>query len=133
MTWTYSGNPAHSDKDAVRFEIGDTNKDDQLLSDEEIEFALSAETDTYRAAARCCEFLARKFAREADYRLGPMSVSASQRSEAFRKLSILLRQKAGGGVPYAGGLSKQERITDANSPDLIQGVFKRNLMSNNNE
>ena len=32
--WTYSGNPAASDKDAVRFLVGDTNTSDQLVSDE---------------------------------------------------------------------------------------------------
>ena len=37
MSWEYQG-PSASDKDEVRFLIGDTDVEDQLLSDEEIQY-----------------------------------------------------------------------------------------------
>ena len=38
MTWSYSGDPASSDRDAIRFYIGDTDTTLQLLQDEDIDF-----------------------------------------------------------------------------------------------
>lgn len=50
MTWTYSGNPGSSLLDEVRFLIQDTNEDDQLLSDEELQYLLDSYGDPYSAA-----------------------------------------------------------------------------------
>ena len=55
MSWTYSGDPATSDKDAVRFLTGDTDAGDQLASDEEIAYALSQRPDVRLAAAVVCD------------------------------------------------------------------------------
>jgi len=50
MTWTYTGNPGTSRLDEVRFLIQDTNSDEQLLRDEEIEYLIHAYGDPYSAA-----------------------------------------------------------------------------------
>lgn len=50
MTWTYSGNPASSALDEIRFLIGDTDTTDQLLSNEEINYLYAAYGDPYAAA-----------------------------------------------------------------------------------
>lgn len=50
MTWTYSGNPGSSLLDEVRFLIQDTNEDDQLLSNEELQYLLDSYGDPYSAA-----------------------------------------------------------------------------------
>lgn len=50
MTWTYSGNPASSALDEIRFLIGDTDTTDQLLSNEEINYLYAAYGDAYAAA-----------------------------------------------------------------------------------
>lgn len=50
MTWTYSGNPGASTLDEVRFLIQDTDTDDQLLSNEEINYLITAYGDAYGAA-----------------------------------------------------------------------------------
>lgn len=39
-SWFYSGDPLRSDRDEIRFLIGDTLTDDQLLSDQEIDAAI---------------------------------------------------------------------------------------------
>ena len=41
MTWTYSGNPSSTERDAVRFLVGDTDTNDQLLSNEEIDYLVT--------------------------------------------------------------------------------------------
>lgn len=43
MTWSYSGDPASSDRDAVRFLVGDVDTTVQLLTDEEIDFLLATQ------------------------------------------------------------------------------------------
>lgn len=126
MAWTYSGDPQTSDKDMVRFEIGDTDSTDQLVSDEEITYALSVEPSILAAAARCCESLARKFARQIDYRLGPQYVYASQRAKAFAELAAELRARASlGSGMYVGGIDRQEHLKDRG---LRQPAFKKGLM-----
>lgn len=94
MSWSYSGNPSASDLDAVRFEIGDTDIDEQLIQDEEILYALEQEGSVMSAAARCCEILWRSFARQADRVIGPLKIYYSQRTEAFEKLSKHFRAQA---------------------------------------
>lgn len=117
MTWSYSGDPENSDLDKVRFLISDTDEDDQLLQDAEIEHALSTNNDdVYNAAALCCEVIHRKFLRQVDYRLGPLAVSASQRADAYAKLAEEFRMKAGQGISF----------TEPKTP----AAFRRNLMSN---
>ena len=131
MTWSYSGDPTVSKLDAVRFEFGDTDSDDKLLQDEEINYTLSIESDICGAAARCCEVLARKFARQADFSLGPQRVSASQRSEAFTRLGRELRSRvASSNPPYLGGADKNDELADARNSNLKPPIFKRDLMSN---
>ena len=50
MTWNYSGNPGASSLDEIRFLIGDTDSNNQLLSDEEINYLFTAYGDAYAAA-----------------------------------------------------------------------------------
>lgn len=111
MAWTYSTSLA-TDKDKVRFEIGDTDTTDQLLSDEEIAAVLTAEGSVYAAASDCAEHLAAKFSRLADRTVGNFSLSASQRAKAFWDLAAKLSKK---GLiyqtPSAGGWKQSDDDT----------------------
>jgi len=112
MAWTYSGNPASSSLDAVRFEIGDTDQSDQLLQNEEIEYCLDQESNFFGAAARSCEVIARKFARLADSAMGKTKIQASQKSQAYAKMAVALRRRATGyHEPFAGALDAEPVFT----------------------
>ena len=89
MAWTYSGNPASSLKDSVRFLVGDTDTTDQIVTDEEIAWALGVVDDSiYQAAHDLCVSLAAKFARMATSKsVGDLSLSYSDRSSAFHSLA----------------------------------------------
>lgn len=68
MTFTYSGNPASSTRDAVRFYCQDVDIEDPFLMDEEIDFIISQwehvnDHPIYYAAV-ACETIAAKFTRE---------------------------------------------------------------------
>jgi len=94
MTWTYGGNPATSTIDAIRLEIGDTIEEEQLLQDEELEYFYEEEGSILGAAARACEAIAAKFSREADLKVGELSLSASQKAKHYQEKAKVLRERA---------------------------------------
>ena len=123
--WSYSGNPAASDLDAVRFAIGDTDTADQLLSDEEIAYLLTNSTVS-AASIAACEALAAKFARSVDRTVGSLSLSASQKAKQFRELAATLRrQRAVLAAPYAGGISVADKDTQRADTDRVKPTFYR--------
>ena len=101
MSWTYSADPTSSYKDAVRFLIGDTNPDDPLLQDEEINFNLmEVNYNTYRAASNSCYSLAALFTGEAQSTsksVGGLSLSKSfgDKAQRYERLAkdLLIRSR----------------------------------------
>lgn len=127
MTWSYSGDPSTSNKDMVRFLIGDTDTNDQLVSDEEIAAILAVTANIKRAAARILRSLAAKFARDVDIAGEGLRESGSQRAQAFRDMADELDEEADGeapAVPIAG-----VRIAGYHSND----VFKEADLEYDNE
>lgn len=123
MSWSY--NPGASTRDWVRFRIGDTDTTDQLLSDEEINAALSDEGNQYAAAAVCAEAIAGTFAREADKSVGPLSISASQKAAMYAKLAQRLRAQVGRKVaPWLGGRSQDDVDTAKADTDRVDPAFE---------
>lgn len=90
MTWNYTGNPSGSDRDAVRFLVGDTDSDDQLIADEEIAYLLTVYPEAPHAATAAARAIAAKFARQSDQArtVGDLSLSESlsQKSEQYHHL-----------------------------------------------
>lgn len=90
MSWSYSGDPATSMRDAVRFLISDTNEADQLISDQELDWviAVSGDTSVYQAAHDACYHVASMFTRLAtSTSVGDMSISYSDRSAGYFTLA----------------------------------------------
>jgi len=63
VTWSYSGNPASSDKDEVRFLTGDTCEKEGLILDEEINYAVANQSSNILAAALVLRSLAARYSR----------------------------------------------------------------------
>ncbi len=102
MTWTYSGDPATNARDSVRFLVGDTDTNDQLVSDEEIAWTNNqvtgsdtATTDLYTVAYRVMIAIASKFSRLANQAIGDMRVDLSQKADNARAQAEQLKQLAG--------------------------------------
>lgn len=97
MSWSYSGDPASSDKDTVRFYTQDTDSAMQMLQDEEIAFLLDqwSGVSGYAlfTAAVACEVIAGRFAREIDVSADGVSVSAGQLQQRFNDLASSLRDQ----------------------------------------
>jgi len=135
VTWTYD-DPTASDKDAVRFLVGDTDDADPLISDEEIGFFLEEWPDSnYHAAAETAESIAARFAREVNQSADGLSWSGDSLSQKYYELADRLRRMAArkrrsGFAPYAGGLSKNERKLDDADDDLEKGHFRSHMHDN---
>jgi len=61
MSWSYDSSALEKALNWVRFRIGDTDTDDQQLSDEEIGALLAFYDDRYLAAADSARAIAAKF------------------------------------------------------------------------
>lgn len=130
--WTYSGDPATSNRDAVRFLIGDTDESKPLVSDEEIAWELAQNNNNiYRAGAVLANTVAATFAQAVQTKsVGSLSITYAARAESYnqlaRRLAARVRTKSTI-APYAGGTSitdKQTREQDAdwNRPDFEIGM-----------
>ena len=130
MAFTYDGDPANSDLEAVRFLIGDTDSTDALLQDAEVNWGLSQNSNIYFAASIAAETIASKFARKVDKAVGDLRQSYSQQSKQYRTLAADLKRQAslkGSILPYAGGISVSdkesvEENTDRTSPNFEIGM-----------
>jgi hypothetical protein len=137
MTWTYTNDPANVPRDAVRLLVGDTDTNDQKLTDEAIVFFLTqAGDDTYLAAALSARSIAASFAVEVDTKFESVSSDYSQLSENYYKLATRLEAQSkkfgsrGLGLPAAGGLTYSDiRANDLND-DRVQPKFKQDQFAN---
>ncbi len=133
MSWSYSGDPATSPKDEVRFLVGDTDSTKPLISDEEINYnivlvygASPPASGNYLPAAYAADGIAAKSARSVDKSVGDLRLSYSQQAKAFRDLATVLRRRATlAGVPiYFGGQSLAEKQAFYADPDQTQAAAK---------
>ena len=95
MAWSYSGNPSDSEKDAIRYIVGDTSEDDGFVQDEEIEYALNLHSNIYAAAAMVASNLSNHFAMQAEQtKVGPITEVYTKRSERYATIASKLEIKA---------------------------------------
>lgn len=125
--YTYSGDPASSPTDNVRFMLGDTDIKTAYLSDSEIAYLLSENQDNaLQAAFGGCDSIIAKLARNRDESVGSVSIAFSQQLAGFEKLSLILRRRfAKTGVPFAGGISRSQKQIERLNPDRVQPSFIR--------
>lgn len=118
MTFTYSGDPAASDLDAVRFLLGDTLSTEPLVTDEEIAYSLDKwyeEFGTHEyVAATLADSIAARYAREASISADGVNVNLGMVAQQYRELAASLRQQHKnllvGGSPDVGGITPGEGL-----------------------
>ena len=136
MAWSYSGDPDSSALDGIRFLIGDTDTNDQLLANEEITWVnaqitgSTTSTDSlYEASYRCMITIASKFSRLADQSVGDMRVDMSQKAKGARdqaeELKKLAAREGSTPVPYAGGITYSDKEIDEDNSNIVRHYFRR--------
>jgi hypothetical protein len=116
MSWGYSGNPASSDRDRIRFLIGDTKETTQSLADGELDYLLSTHPSPEAAAAAAAEAMADRYAglSVTTKRVGDLSLSYEygQTGDRFMALAKRLRQRHWGiAVPLMADESPKQFST----------------------
>lgn len=87
----------------VRYLVGDTDINDLMLQDGEIEWLLTIENDdVFLAAARACETIAARFARDVNYRFSTMWQDSSDAFEHYMALADKLRAVDEADLPSLG-------------------------------
>lgn len=123
MSWTYA-DILDSDKDKIRFLVGDTDGADQQISDEGI---INMQTlvggDVFTVAASICDGLAGKYARLRDVSIDSLRVNYGNQSQSYSKLAIRLRGQAGSsatiGTPTVTGVSLGEMAAVNSDNDRV--------------
>lgn len=97
-TYSYSGDPSTSNKDAVRFLCQDTDVVTQgaaRLADEEINWTLTNVTNNVLlAAALCADAIAAYWAKVQNTRIGPLNIQRSQAVTFYQAVAAELRRMA---------------------------------------
>jgi hypothetical protein len=88
----YTGNPETDDRDAVRLMVGDTNNDDLLLSDAEVDYYLKQSPDKVMAAAACAEAIA-AMPRMQQPQAGDSGGPPTTRADHYLRLARQLRNR----------------------------------------
>ncbi len=134
MTWTYTGDPTDSPRDEIRFLLGDTDPNDQQLSDEEIAYLVATYPDTYSAAAAGAEQRAAYYSRKAeDETLGRRRETYGDRAEKYQDLAERLRTGASAAgvvaaAPRAPQIRKSTRAAAAADADRQPTAFETGMM-----
>ena len=135
MSFTYSGDPASSARNHVRFLLHDIDSTDPLYSDEEITFVINSwASDVYEAAREFAETAIAKYARLAESTsksVGDISVSESFADKVthYTKLAeTLARRKNRKQAPRpwasASNLTSTARRNDAtHNTDFYEGIM----------
>jgi hypothetical protein len=99
-----------------------------MLDDREVDYSLVQNPNVLIAASVCAEALSGKFAREADVTVGNISKAMSKISEAYKKHSQTLRDRAclDAGVSFPATLRSTKEVleedTDLANPQFFVGI-----------
>ena len=131
MAFTWTGNPAASTIEKIRFEINDKDSTNPKFQDAEIEYAYDEEHSIFGAAARLCEQLATRYSDAADRTMGPLRVNMTSRASAYMAKAEMLRKRMGKyAEPYVGGISEAKKAVFEEDSDLIQPTFTKGMHDN---
>lgn len=126
MSWTYSGDPAASSRDAVRFHVGDTDPAWPMVKNEEIAYALTQQPNVLLAAALVCDAIAAALIRQKEAAAVRGVALNIQRSDAYVAKAATLRQQAiTSGAPsfFAGGLTMSGKEALTSDSSAVQPSF----------
>jgi hypothetical protein len=132
VTWTYSGDPAASARDAVRFLIRDTDHDNQQISDEEVAWLLSENgNNVYLAGASAATTVSAKLSNQVRTKtVGALSITYAARAQEYRTLASDLEAAANKKTAiavYSGGISRADKDLQEEDTDWDQPAFRREM------
>lgn len=121
MAWTYDVTTLQTSvKDQIRLYIGDTDPDNPMLQDEEIEFYISQYPDNVlKATLQCVNSVLSRLASIPSYTLGPYSEDNSDRISSMETLKAEIEKQTFAAAPFS-----KSTTTD---PLFIYNLFSRKI------
>lgn len=127
MSWTYSGNPGASEKDQVRFYVGDVDETFPLLTDEEISFLLNQWYDSYNGplyvASIAAEVIAGRFAREVSVSADGVSAQIGELQQRYDALASSLREQYKALYGFFDPVTAANILNDTFDPSIKPLIF----------
>lgn len=136
MPSTYSGDPAASTNDWIRFEITDTSAPFVFLNEEIASQLADAGGNKWTAAGNLLLVWARNIGKNPSFTIGRFSedpaAAAKFLEEKAKELLSNPNANAGGGQlgAYVGGISVADKAAKAGDSDRTAGSFGRGYMDN---
>jgi len=132
MTWSYSGNPSNSTQDAVRFLVGDTDTNDQLISNEEIAYFVSEFNNARRSASEAARAIAAKYARLMNRSIGGLSADFSAKYRQYLELadSLLSKEEMKPVALFISGYTKSAKEAVELDSDRESTFSRKGIMDN---
>ena len=127
MTWSFSDSLT-SDRDKVRLRIGDTDTNEQLLSNETIDALLTEHSsDIALCSVASCRAIIAQFSRHLDRSAAGLSSNRSVIVTQYRELlrELLKESRLSTGVKYKGSISDSRKQTIDDDSDFVQPSFKK--------
>lgn len=123
--YSYSGDPASSPTDAVRFWVSDRGPDVWQISNQEIDYTLTQYTNPLLAAAAIANEFAMKWALACDKAVGDLRLAYSQRSKMYQSLAKQLKQEGEQQGPqlFSGGTNLSEMCANAGNANINPQPF----------
>lgn len=130
MAFTYEGRLLDSEKDQVRFLVGDTDPEEFFLHDDEITWLIlqwESKGSIYYSAAMAAEAIAARFAREVTTNSDSQTVNTSELQQKYLDLAArLMRQHetllTGGEVDMGGVNTGEQPDPTVTSPAFGTGM-----------
>jgi len=128
MTCSYSGDPADSDKDAVRFLIGDTDCANNSVEDEEILWVLTQEANVYMAAACLLDTAVNSVTGSlTSKKVGDLALSFGISETRARIKSLQAKGRSRYEVPSMPAQFRDEKRVLREDSDLVEPFFTREI------
>jgi hypothetical protein len=136
--WTYdntllSTSTANADVMAVRLMIGDRAPGAQKLYDAEILYNVQSFANLYLAAAECCRNISLTYAIQVDQVQGELKTNYSNITKVYADRAVMLESRGmarGGAMPYAGGISQQDKTNFVQNLDRVTPQYNLGMMDN---
>lgn len=122
---SFTGDPKNVVTDRIRLIIGDTNIDEEGLTDEVIEYVLEKNnSEEVPSAIECLRYLVAQYANAVTEKAGGYFVKGTEKYTQYKELLASLTTDpttaiTAMGIPYAGGISWAAYCADAENDDLM--------------
>lgn len=117
----------------VRLMIGDRQPGNQKLYDAEILYNIGQFANLYLAAAECCRNISLAYATQVDIVQGELKTNYSNITKVYDARAALLESRGmarGGAMPYAGGISVQDKANYVADVDRVMPQYNLGMDDN---